>query len=250
MNLSDLIDETRERIGETTEEDFFTDAEITRALNEGLRRFSNEERWPWLFTEFTGTVGIDEDEMDMPDDVSINRLFGLNIMDTATLAGGQMIERVQPMEGFRLRHQYKNYTGVPRWYYVSKSNLDADGAPPLTYTCKVIPSPDQEYEITGIYLAVPITLSGNDDEPMLPEEYQDALPAYAAGILFLKELQISQKASEQFSLYNGILANAVRETKQFDADEVVAWGRRKPSGSRGYGATSDIWSRIATNIGQ
>lgn len=232
MNLSELIDEVRERLGETTEADFFTDDEITRALNEGLRRFSNEERWPWLYTDFETTCTVDDPEMDLPANVAINRVFGLNIVDTSTVPGGQMLERVQPMEGLRLRHAHRETTGVPRFYYISRTNLSADSEPPVTYTAKLIPTPDDDYDVTGIYLMVPPLLDGPEDEPALPEEYQAALPAYAAGALFLKELEISQKASEQFSLYNAILANAVKETKQFDADEVVAWGRRKPSGER------------------
>jgi len=247
MDLEELIVEVRERIGEVTEADFFTDAEVTRALNEGLRRFSNEERWPWLFTEFSGTTTIDDENFDLPENIALNRVFGLNIMDDLTLAGGQMLERVQPMEGFRLKHQYRNYDGVPRWYYVSHTNLDTTAEPPVIYTAKLIPVPDLEYEVTGIYMFVPPALSGTSDEPALPEEYQDALPAYAAGILFLKELQISQKAGEQFALYNAILANAVKETKQFDADEVVAWGRSKPVRRMGFGES--ILSRIPSTLG-
>ena len=252
MNLEELIDETRERLGETTEADFFTDAEITRALNEGLRRFSNEERWPWLYTEYSTNLTEDVDYFDLPDDIAINRIFGFNIEDDETLAGGVMLERVQPMEGFRLKHAYKNYTGVPRWYYISHTNLDTDLEPPLRYTAKVIPTPDSDYEVTGLYLMVPTLLDSDEQEPAMPTEYQTALPAYAAGVLFLKELQISQKAGEQFQLYNAILANAIKETKQFDADEVVAWGRSKPSGRKGYGFepwNNDIRSRILPTLG-
>lgn len=255
MTLDELIDEVRERLGETTEADFFTDAEITRSLNEAVRRFSNEERWPWLYTEFEETTTADEDDIDLPDDVSINRVFALNIMDDSTLNGGQMLERLTPMEGFRSRHAYRNGAGVPRWYYISHTNLNDDGAPPLRYTARLIPTPDQAYTITGIYMLVPPLLSGAGDEPVVPEEYQQALPAYAAGLLFLKELEISQKASEQFQIYNSVLQNARKDTQQQDLDEIVAWGRSKPSGGRGrfgYGDQRDgFWNRITSaGLGQ
>jgi len=245
-----MISEVRERIGETTEEDFFSDAEITRALNEGLRRFSNEERWPWLFSDFSQDLEASSDEMELPDDVALNRVFGLNIQDDTTLAGGQMLERVEPMEGFRLRHAHKDREAVPRYYYISKSNLSADQEPPIKYTAKLIPTPDLAYEVTGIYMFVPPLLSSVEEEPALPPEYQAALPAYAAGLLFLKELEISQKASEQFAIYNSILGNAVRETKRFNADEVVAWGRSKPSGRRwGRDYFPDIRTRLPATLG-
>lgn len=252
MNLGELKTETRQRIGETTEYDFFGETEITNALNEGLRRFSNEERWPWLYAEFTGTTTEDDEDFALPANIAINRVFGLNIMDTGTLAGGQMLERVQPMEGFRLRHTHNNYSGVPRYYYIAQTNLYADDEPPITYTAKLIPTPDAAYDVNGIYLIVPPEMSSDNDEPAMPPEYQMALPAYAAGVLFLKELSISQKASEQFSIYNSILANAIKETKQFDADEVVAWGRSKPARRPGWGQswTSDILSRVSPTLGQ
>jgi hypothetical protein len=245
MDLETLIDETRERIGETTEADFFTDAEVTRAINEALRRFSNEERWPWLFTEFSGTTTQDDADFDLPSNIAINRTFGLHIPDSGSLAGGQMLERVTPMEGFRLKVAYSDHTGVPRFYYISHTGLLADGAPPVTYTARLVPTPDEAYDVEGLYMAVPDLLSGDGDEPMLPEEYQAALPAYAAGVLFLKELQISQKASEQFALYQSILMNAVKETKQFNADETVAWGRSKPALRMPF----DVLSRISPTLG-
>lgn len=250
MNLQELRDETRRRIGETTEQDFFADVEIDLNLNEGLKRFSNEERWPWLYADFETTTTEGEDELELPDNIALNRVFGFNISDQ-TLAGGQMLERVEPMEGFRLRHAHRDREAVPRYYYISKSNLVDDSEPPIRYTAKLIPAPDAAYEITGIYLIVPPLLSGNEDEPAMPEEYQGALPAYAAGMLFLKELDISQKAGEQFAIYNSILENAVRETKRFDADEVVAWARSKPSGRR-WGIDfymGDVRSRLPATLG-
>ena len=252
MNLGELRSEVRERVGETLEADFWTDAEIDRALNEGLRRFSNEERWPWLFTEFTTTTATSSDEISLPADVSINRVFGLSILDTTTLNGGQMIERVTPMEGFRLRHAYVNSTGVPQWYYISRTNLVDDLESPITYTARLIPQPDASYDIEGIYFLVPPLLDGNEDEPALPREYHSALSAYAAGLLFLKEQAVSQKAGEQFSIYGSILANARKDTAQLDNDEVVAWGRSKPSGGRarfGYSPGRDAFWGLITNAG-
>jgi len=254
MDLSELIVDTRERLGEVGTADFFTDDEITRALNEGLRRFSNEERWPWLFTDFEVDTVVDTNTFEFPSDVSINRVFQLAVLDDQTLAGGQKLERVTPMEGVNLKRTYRqSFGGCPRWYYISSTNLDADGEPPLRYTATMIPTPDREYTISGIYMFVPNALSGDSDEPQLPREYQDALPAYAAGKLFLNELQISQKASEQFGLYNAVLTSATRETKQFNVDEVVAWARSKPSGQgrKGfYDAPGSFWSRIGGPIGQ
>lgn len=248
MDLTTLRLEVRERLGELSA-DFFTNAEVDRAINEALRRFSAEERWPWLYTELTDAIATDTDEYDLPSDVGPNRLFAFSVTGgNIGTVGGQMLERVTPMEGFRLRHQYDGHTGVPRWYYVSRTNQSSDGSPPTIYTVRVIPTTDTSYDIEAIYLCVPPELSGASDEPLCPEEYQEAIPAWATGKLFLKEFQISQKASEQFSLYSKVLEQAKNDLFEWDADEVVAWGRKQPQVGK-WSSYVDIQRRIPRVLG-
>jgi hypothetical protein len=226
MDLADLRLEVRERVNELVA-DFFTDDEVDRAINEAVRRFCAEEKWPFLLTEWESTLDADDQELTLPSDVSLTRVFNLSISG-GTLSIPRMLVRVDGNEGFALRHQYSLTTGTPRWYYISQSNQSADEAPPVTYTAKLIPTPDFDYEVEAQYMAVPVLLTGASDEPMVPTEYQEAIAAWATGKLFLKELGISQKASEQFSIYAKVLEQARADLRSFSLDEVVAWGREHP----------------------
>ena len=78
MDFDTIRLEVRERIGEL-EEDFFTDVEVDRAINEAQRRFAQEERWPWLYTEFVDTLAADQEDLELPENISINRVFNLSV---------------------------------------------------------------------------------------------------------------------------------------------------------------------------
>lgn len=226
MDLTTIRLEVRERLGELNA-NFFSDDEVDRAINEAIRHFSSEERWPWLWTELEGDLVAGDDTFDLPSNVPPNRVFNMSV-DADSLIGPVMLERVDPRAGFRLRHAYDGHEGCPKFYYVTASNLSEDEAPPVTYTVRVIPTPDLSYEIEAQYVFIPPELSGDSDEPAIPEEYQDAIPAWAAGKLFLKELQISHKAAEQFGIYAEILDKARKEFDEPNTDETVAWGREHP----------------------
>ena len=251
MDLTDLRLETRERLGELTA-DFWTDVEVDRAINEALNRFCMEEKWPFLLTDYSNTLAAATTELDLPDDVSLNRMFNLAVSG-GSLSYGRMLERLSSADGFRQQFNAQALTGPPRWYYIIRSSAIVVGAPPTVYTVKFIPTPDVDYDLSGQYMAVPTMLSGAQDEPVIPTEYQEAIPARAAGKLFLKEnmAAISQKASEQFQLYFQVLAQARKDFKEFDLDETVAWGRSHPHGRRpGRGLmTNDPWNRIPPTLG-
>jgi hypothetical protein len=245
MDLDDMRTEVRERLGELTA-DFWTDAEVDRAINEAVRRFCAEEKWSFLLTEWASTLSNGDDELELPSDISLTRVFNLAI-DGPTLAEARMLERVDPQEGFRLRHQYDDLTAAPRWYYITRSNQSTDEAPPVTYTAKLIPRTDAEYEVEAQYMAIPTLLTAPSDEPMVPTEYQEAIVAWATGKLWLKELGTSQKSSEQFSLYAKVLDQARNDLRTHSLDETVAWGRSHPM--RGYWGALSPYDRIPPTLG-
>src|SRR6185436_18193500 len=104
-----------------------------------------------------------------------------------------ILERVSPDEGFRIRHEYEGLTQPPSYYYLTSASVDADA---VVYVVKLTPVPDVAYDVEAQYLRVPIDLSAPTDSPDMPQEFHPALPAWAAGHLFLKEMDISQKAQE------------------------------------------------------
>lgn len=248
MDLDTIRLEVRERLGEL-QADFFTDSEVDRAINDGLRRFSAEERWPWLVTEMTDGLAIDEDTLDLPQNVNVNRAFNISVSSESLLTP-RILERVEPSAGFRLRHAYQLRPGAPRWYYLASANVD--GASTSVWTVRVVPTPEIDYDVEYQYHRYPDALAAVDDEPDIPEEYQDAVPSWAAGKLFLKEFSISQKASEQFQLYQKVLEQARKDMGQLSLDEDVAWGREQPREvqRRAMGTDNDfIYGRFTGPLG-
>ena len=219
MDLADIRTDVRERIGEDTA-DFFTDAEVDRAINLAQTTFTAEEPWPWLYTEYATTIAEGEDTLELPENVSWHRLFNLTVFG-GSLYRGRVIERLEPQAGFRIRHEYTGLAQCPAYYYLTSAASDASST---VYVARFVPTPDVDYDIEAQYLRVPDELVSTDDVPDMPLEFHPALPAYAAAKLFLNEVEISQKAQEQFQLYFGVLAQA-RKLLEVQLDETPAWGR-------------------------
>jgi len=247
VDLEEMRTEVRERVGELTA-DFFTDAEVDRAINEGLRRFSAEEPWPWLYTEWSSAVIADADTLELPANVSLGRVFNLSISG-GNLLRPRLLERLEPQAGFQSRFLYSASTGIPLFYYISSTNLGLDEAPPIVYTARLVPVADADYDVEALYHAVPALLSGASDEPMAPIEYQEAIVAWATGKLFLKEMAISQKANEQFAVYQKVLEQARNDVQSIHQDEVVAWGREQPLPFRQRTRRDYVYERIPPTLG-
>lgn len=220
--LEEMVTDVRERIGEDSA-DFFTDAEVVRAINLGLTTFTAEEPWPWLYTEYEATLSEGQTELELPSNAGLHRTFNISLQGDS-LIRGRLLERLEPQAGFRARFAYETYPGAPVYYYLTSATRDEAE---VLYVVRFIPVPDEDYELSGQYLRVPEPLANDDDVADLPDEFHPALPAYAAAHLFLKEMDISQKAQEQFQLYFQVLAQA-RKMLEVQVDETVAWGREAP----------------------
>lgn len=217
MDLYTAIAEVRSRIGETMP-DFWTDDEIIRSLNEGLRRFSQEEKWPWLYTVATGSQSAGDDTMTLHSNVSFPRQF--NLVLTPTGSEPYMPTRVTPFEGTRLRVETRT-TGDPQYYYLE--NTDTSGAN-KTITIRFVPTPSSGLYVEYIYIRNPMVLAADEDELDVPEEYVGAVVAWATAQCWLKELNWNQKATEQFQLYATVLDAARRDHRRIAVDENMAWG--------------------------
>lgn len=247
MYLADIKSEVRERLGELTA-DFFSDAEVLRAINDGVRRFNAAERWPWLYSESTAVLaaGSDPADVELPQDISINRTFSVNL-NSDSLIRPQELERVDSWEGLKMRNQLTSYVGKPFFYYlVSAYN---DGA--VHYTVRLAPTPDVDYDLDFAYLRGATDMTGDTDAPDVPNDYQDAIPAWAAYKLFLKEMSISQKAQEQLALYYQVLESAKNDLKEAALDEVFAWGRDRSRVQRypRNSAEAQVYGRIPPTLG-
>jgi hypothetical protein len=110
--------EVRARLQELTA-DFWLDNELYRAINEGVTRFAQEEKWPYLYTVADSlSLAANEDTMQLQPGVAYTRHFNL----IATFSGDdrpRKLRRVHPSEGYNLRMQYYTAQSEPLAYYIS-----------------------------------------------------------------------------------------------------------------------------------
>lgn len=237
MDLVGARSEVRDRLAETTA-DFWSDTEITRALNEALRRFSAAEKWQWLYTSVTGVaLNSGTSTLVLQTGIAFHRHFNLLLTPTGAPTSLYVPQRVDPVEGFKLRTMYPTSNAYPQWYYVASVAENAPGLPDakseFNYTVKFVPTPSQNFTVEYMYVRYPSILLVDTDELDIPEEYAAAAPAYATFLLWKKELTWERKAQEALAEYLSILDDARKEHRRSPIDENLAWGRNQPEFSGG-----------------
>jgi hypothetical protein len=226
MNRGEMRTEVRDIVGEEVA-DFWSEPELNRHLNEAHFRFLNEERWPWLVSEATGSIAAEDPGFDLPAGVAMNR--AINIRLTGVDLRPYPPERVSPSKGFELRDAHSpGYTSpYPRWFYIA-SVLDASGSGDFVYTVRFVPDNTTDMDIDLQYFRAGVELGSDGDYPDLPVEYHKALVHYAAGTAWLKELNGAQKAKEQFELYADVVTQAKKEWLSEPDDDPLVIGSDEP----------------------
>jgi hypothetical protein len=225
MNRLTIRTEVRDIIGEDSA-DFWTDAELNRHINEGLKRWTGENRWSYLLTESTGQLLAGDADYQLTEGVADYR--HLNIMLTRDGdTRPYLAKRVSPARGFRLRQAYYTPQSYPTWFYVT-SAVDVDNDGVFITTIKFIPEPTNNVDLEFQHYRTPEPLDADLDVPDMPLAYHKALVHFAAGTAWLKELSAGQKAQEQFSLYDAIVREAQGDEESAADDEVLVWGGDTP----------------------
>ena len=227
MNRGTIRTEVRDILGEDVA-DFWKDAELNRYINDAHFRVLNEERWPWLITEGSGSLAAGIDELEVEVGVS----FAKHVNISLTKEGDSRLyqpKRVSASKGFDLRTMYAAGTtqSYPEWFYLT-SVADGSAAGSFTSTVRFVPTPTSTMEVEYQYTRTPDDFTADSDIPDLPREYHMALVHYAAGKGWLKELNGASKAQEQFEMYGGVVAQ-MRDDFQTQADDdVLVFGRDEP----------------------
>lgn len=217
----------RRKLGEDTD-DFWDETDIISELNMALRAFSREERWPWLQTIRTGDqLLLGEHTIALPADIDLVRAFGIVLQ-----AGSEKPitpRKVNPSEGMKLRTE-RTSNGRPLYFYLASTaqSVTGPGNETLTTSIRFVPAADKTYDIEYLYYRRPATLSTDDQEPDIPEDYQDAIVSYATARLWEHELAGSQaKAAEQYAIYQRNVEAARRDMYKLADDESIVWGREQ-----------------------
>lgn len=118
MRYSDAVLEVRARLQEL-EQDFWLDNELLRAINEGVTRFSQEEKWPYLYTVADSIdLPAETTTLELQPGVAYERHFNMLL----TFDGDsrpRKPNRVHPSEGYDLRMRYTTAASEPLAYYIS-----------------------------------------------------------------------------------------------------------------------------------
>lgn len=124
-----------------------------------------------------------------------------------------------------------------------------DGTPgDFLYTLTFVPASTTAMTLKYTYVRTPATASTGTDVLDIPEQYAMGPVAYATGLLWLKELQDSKKADEQFGLFAQVVDDAKRESRRLGSDEGFAWGRNEPEGGL-VTASDEVYRHFSGPLG-
>lgn len=118
MLCSTAIEDVRARLQELVP-DFWTAAEVLRAINEGVNRFSQEEKWPWLYTIRSGvTLPASTATLELETGVAYERHFSL-LMTFSGEDRPRMPRRIHPVELNELRKRFYTEASEPMTYAIA-----------------------------------------------------------------------------------------------------------------------------------
>lgn len=248
MDLTTARLEVRARLQELAA-DFWTDSEVDRALNDGVRRFNAEERWPWLLTEATDSLGAETETLALQEGVAVERQFNILV----TFDGDprpRELRRVSPTEGRHLRTTYYTSQSELSWYYLT-SVADAGDPSEQLYvpTVHFVPVCSRDAELEYQYIRRSAVMDEATDNLDCPEEYTDGPVSWATGRLWMKELAYSAKAEEQFAIYTKVVDQARKETRRLTLDGGFAWGRNEPEPYGPVDPNTWVLQRIGESLG-
>ena len=247
MNVTTAQTILRDRLGEDTA-DFWSDAEVLRALNEGQRRFCQEEKWPWLYSTATGQIAANDTTVELQTGVSFPRHWNLLLTPTNEDRPYQP-RKVSPVKGFELRTTYYVAQSYVSWVYIESSELtDTDPQQSYNLTIRLLPQPNRDHDYDYQYLRLPTELSAGADLLDVPDEFAMGPVSYALHLLWKKELSWSNKADEAAAEYAFIVDQCRKDLRRQAPDEGVAWGRNEPEW---YQATEADYTllRMPTQLG-
>lgn len=133
-----------------------TSTTLTALINRALKFMATEHDWPWLYAESTISAVVGTRDYSWP--------------TGATRINWLAIDKYDP------------FTPVQRKVALRYSDTDRTGRPSMFTdaghgTIRIAPYPNQAYTINIGYFQDEAVLSGDSDEPLLPDMYDDVLVA-------------------------------------------------------------------------
>lgn len=179
MQLQDIRTEVLETAGLASDDARFPSATLNRIINRALRQIGSEADWPW--NEVTSSFGTIANQQQNNPPANWARTIRL-AYENRDLTQFQSRDTIWLI----------NDTGSPVGYYIEHDQIH------------MVPVPDGVYTITHVYHAYETALSGDTDEPNLPDRYIDwliftALVQVAARIRDSELYAIADRERRQWS---------------------------------------------------
>lgn len=190
MNLAQLSDSVRVRLGTPAGDTFFTDPVLADLVNEALLAISTETDWPWLQTSST--------------------IPTVNGTAAYTLAAGVRNTRALTIDGYdplewrtlaEIRSIPTTVTGQPTMYTVTQEQI------------LVRPVPAGVYTLVHDYSTVEPVLSGPTSTPVMPSEFHYAIVALACHLAHLRGGDVN-RAGAAMADYQGWLKRMVSQRRR------------------------------------
>lgn len=156
MTLTQMRTALRNRIGNPSTDGFYTDAQLTDLINEGMHFVSSMDDWPWLQTSETiNTTAGDGSYAPAADWVRTKQLF---------------IQESEPFVLISLAeaNDYGLRQGQPDTYHIYDEEL------------LLRPVPSGVFAVIHQYIKKETDLSADGDSPVMPSMFHFAIVEYAA----------------------------------------------------------------------
>lgn len=190
MNLAQLRDSVRTRIGVPAGDTFYTDQTLTDLLNEALSAISTEADWPWLQLSTTFSTVAGTGTYTPPADWTETRSLCIDGYDS-----------IDPRSLAEIREYLTTDSDVPRVYCISGD------------TILLRPIPNSVQVVTHDYVKNEALLVTDTDAPLMPSQFHYAIVAFACHLAYLRSGDV-QRATAALSDYGSWKQRMLRQRRR------------------------------------
>lgn len=169
MQLSTIRSEVRTAAGFDSTDAHASDTQLNSLINRALRVINGMRDWDWRKENETITTVVNQASYGR--DATAVRTVRLEDVER-----GDLLDMITPMASAR----YNDFSGRPAFWYVEKGRI------------WLVPTPSEARTIKHTFLRSETTLSGDTDEPLVPDDAIDMVILHAAAALLARTDDTSQ----------------------------------------------------------
>lgn len=172
MNLAQMRDAARVRLGVPASDTFYTDPALMDLTNEALQAIATEFDWPWLEASTTFATVSGTATYTPPADWMRTR--GLCIDGSDAMEYRSLIE---------LREVATTTTGEPGFYHINTEQIT------------LRPVPSSVSTVIHDYVKIEPALAGDTDTPLMPSQFHYSVVAFAVHMAHLRSGDVNRAAA-------------------------------------------------------